>query len=51
VQAWEADFHRFMANAHPEIGEQIMREKRLDDDLIDRLKAAIEEFKRTTAVA
>jgi F-type H+-transporting ATPase subunit alpha len=50
VQAWEAEFHRFMANAHPEIGAEIMREKRLSDDLIERLKAAIEEFKRTVNI-
>ncbi|HWP29002.1 MAG TPA: F0F1 ATP synthase subunit alpha [Chloroflexota bacterium] len=50
VQAWEAEFHRFMASAHPEIGAEIMREKRLSDDLIERLKAAIEEFKRTVSI-
>ncbi len=50
IQAWEAEFHRFMANAHPEIGERIMAEKRLDDDLIEQLKAAIEQFKKTASV-
>jgi F-type H+-transporting ATPase subunit alpha len=50
VSAWEEEFHRFMANAHPEIGEEIMREKRLSDELIAKLRAAIEEFKRTVAI-
>jgi F-type H+-transporting ATPase subunit alpha len=47
VQEWEAQFHSYMANAHPEIGNKILEEKRLDDPLIEQLKAAIEAFKRT----
>jgi F-type H+-transporting ATPase subunit alpha len=47
VQEWEAQFHSFMSNAHPEIGNKILEEKRLDDPLIEQLKAAIEAFKRT----
>ncbi len=50
VQEWEAQFHRFMANAHPEIGQTIMTDKRLDDPTIEKLRAAIDEFKRTTTV-
>ncbi|HLH21462.1 MAG TPA: F0F1 ATP synthase subunit alpha [Chloroflexota bacterium] len=50
VQEWEAQFHSFMANAHPEIGETIMTDKRLDDPTIEKLRAAIDEFKRTTTV-
>jgi F-type H+-transporting ATPase subunit alpha len=50
VQAWEAEFHRFMSNAHPEIGETILTDKRLDDPTLEKLGAAIDEFKRTTTV-
>ena len=50
VQEWEAQFHRYMANAHPEIGETILTDKRLDDPTIEKLRAAIDEFKRTTTV-
>jgi F-type H+-transporting ATPase subunit alpha len=50
VQAWETEFHRFMENAHPEIGQQIQSEKRLDEPLIEKIKAAIEEFKKTAVV-
>jgi F-type H+/Na+-transporting ATPase subunit alpha len=50
VQEWEAQFHSFMTNAHPEIGQAILTEKRLDDPLIAQLKTAIEEFQRTTTV-
>ena len=39
-----------MANAHPEIGERILTEKRMEDDLIEQLKAAIGEFKKSAAV-
>jgi F-type H+/Na+-transporting ATPase subunit alpha len=46
VRAWETDFYRFMANAHPEIAEGIERERRLDDDLTEKLKSSIDEFKR-----
>src|SRR3954447_8544919 len=47
IQAWQTEFQRFMANAHPAIGERILTEKRMEDDLIEQLKAAIAEFKKT----
>jgi F-type H+-transporting ATPase subunit alpha len=50
IQAWEAEFHRYMANAHPEIGQRILADRRLEDDLIDTLKAAIDQFKKTAVV-
>jgi F-type H+-transporting ATPase subunit alpha len=50
VQAWEAQFHQFMATAHPEIGETIMREKALSDATIAALKDAIAEFKQQVTV-
>jgi F-type H+/Na+-transporting ATPase subunit alpha len=50
VARWEAEFHRFMAHQHSEIGEEIAREKRISDELFEKLKQAIEEFKQTTTV-
>jgi F-type H+/Na+-transporting ATPase subunit alpha len=50
VRDWETNFHRYMANAHPEIGQQIIAEKRLDDALTDKLKSAIEEFQRQSTI-
>jgi F-type H+-transporting ATPase subunit alpha len=50
VQDWETEFHRYMANAHSEIGQRILTDKRLEDDLVDQLKAAIEQFKKTAVV-
>ena len=51
VQQWEADFHRFMETAHPEIGRAIREETALSDETIASLRAAIEEFKRTVSYA
>jgi hypothetical protein len=39
-----------MANAHSDIGQRILTDKRLEDDLVDQLKAAIEQFKKTAVV-
>ena len=46
VRQWESDFHRFMETAHPEIGQTIASEKALSDETIEKLKAAIAEFKQ-----
>jgi F-type H+-transporting ATPase subunit alpha len=51
VQQWEAEFHRFMDSAHPEIGRKVIEEKALSDETIAALRAAIEEFKRTVSFA
>jgi F-type H+-transporting ATPase subunit alpha len=45
VRAWETAFHQFMDSRHPEIGQAIVRDKRLTDETITLLRAAIEEFK------
>jgi F-type H+-transporting ATPase subunit alpha len=50
VRVWETEFHRFMETAHPEIGETIMRDKALSDDIIASLRSAIDEFKKQVAV-
>ena len=49
VQEWEAQFHSFMANAHPEIGNKILETKLLDEETTKALRAAIDEFKRTVS--
>jgi F-type H+-transporting ATPase subunit alpha len=46
VGAWEAEFHRFMETAHPEISEAIIKDRQLSDETVDKLKAAIDEFKQ-----
>jgi F-type H+-transporting ATPase subunit alpha len=48
VAKWEADFHRFMRTNYSEIGDEIVREKRLSDELMEKLRAAIDDFKRTS---
>jgi F-type H+-transporting ATPase subunit alpha len=54
VAAWEAAFHRFMEANHPEIGQEIVEKsvngkEKMSKDLLNRLNAAIEEFKQTAA--
>jgi F-type H+-transporting ATPase subunit alpha len=36
-----------MRQAHPEIGQKIAEQQKLDDNLEDALSKAIEEFKET----
>jgi F-type H+-transporting ATPase subunit alpha len=47
VRAWEAAFHSFMENSHPELGQTITAAKQLSNETIESLRAAIEEFKKT----
>ena len=54
VAAWEAAFHRFMEANHPEIGQEIVEKsvngkEKMSKDLLNKLNAAIEEFKQTAA--
>jgi F-type H+/Na+-transporting ATPase subunit alpha len=49
VRAFETAFHRFMESTHPEIGEAIARDKKMSDETIEALRAAIQEFKNTTS--
>jgi F-type H+-transporting ATPase subunit alpha len=46
VQEFEAAFLRFMDSAHPEILSGIAAEKRITDEMTDKLVAAIGEFKQ-----
>jgi F-type H+-transporting ATPase subunit alpha len=47
VASFEADFHRFMAANHPDLGEIISREKELTAETEEALKKAIGEFKKS----
>ena len=45
VKAWELGLRAFMGTCYAEIGQTIQQEKRLSDELIQRLRDAIAEFK------
>jgi F-type H+-transporting ATPase subunit alpha len=47
IRAFEDGLHEYMDSAHPEILDEIMTKKALDNDLKSHLTAAINEFKRT----
>jgi len=49
IRAFEAGFLQFMDTAHSDIGSAIVRDKTLSDDTVNALRAAIEEFKRTSS--
>ncbi len=44
VKGWEAGFHEHMAASHPEIGGEIRTRKAMSDELIGRLRKAIEAY-------
>jgi F-type H+-transporting ATPase subunit alpha len=47
VARWEADFYRFMQSSHADIGQAVVTEKAMSDELIGRLRQALDEFKQT----
>ncbi len=47
VVKFQNDFIRFMNSNHPEIGETIVKQQKLDDALESSINKAIEEFKST----
>ena len=47
VVDFEANFYNFMKNTHPEIGSAIVKDKDLSDETEEKLKAAIDEFKKS----
>ncbi len=54
VSNWEVAFYRYVDANHPEIGEAIVEKsvkgkEKMSDDLLGRLRAAIEEFKQIAA--
>lgn len=46
VGKFEEDFLKFMKSSKPEIGKEIREKGAMSDDLIEKLKAAISEFKK-----
>ena len=44
VRNWESSFQRFMSDGHPEIGQAIITQKTLPDELMEALDGAIQEF-------
>jgi len=47
VKKFEAELVRFVVSKHQALLDDIKSKKQLDDDLKSRLKAAIEEFKKS----
>src|SRR3990172_7970170 len=47
AKEWENAFHKFIDTQHPQIGEEIAREKKMSDALIAKPRAACEEFGKT----
>lgn len=47
VKKWEADMHAYMDANHAEIGQTLLRTKNLDDNTINSLRLAIEDFNKT----
>ncbi len=45
LRRFEAEFHRFMDQSHPELLSALADKKTIDDDLKDKLTAAVQEFK------
>ncbi|MGH7676476.1 MAG: F0F1 ATP synthase subunit alpha [Gemmatimonadales bacterium] len=45
IRDWERAFHEFMAAEHPQIGEEIRTRRVLGDELVDRVRKAIDEFR------
>ena len=47
VKAWEAGMHGYMDRNRPEIGQTILRTKDLDNNTMDSLRLALEDFNNT----
>jgi F-type H+-transporting ATPase subunit alpha len=47
IQAWEEGMRKFLASNHPELLQEIEREKQLTDDLSEKLRNVITTFKTT----
>ncbi|MGN1048982.1 MAG: hypothetical protein ACI4P9_00445 [Selenomonadaceae bacterium] len=47
VVTFQADYIKFMHAEHPEIGQKIIEQKKLDDALEAAISKSIEEFKET----
>ena len=47
VVKFQSDFVKFMHANHPEVGQKIIEQKKLDDALEAEIKKVIEEYKET----
>jgi len=47
VAKWEIDFHAFMAEKHAGVLHAIAESGKLEDDTVQHLTAAVEEFAKT----
>jgi F-type H+/Na+-transporting ATPase subunit alpha len=50
IRKFETDLLKFLELQRPEIGKEIEEKKAISDELKEKMKAAIEEFKKTFAV-
>ncbi|MCS6845461.1 MAG: F0F1 ATP synthase subunit alpha [Caldilineales bacterium] len=46
ISQWEEAFYSFMDANHPEVGQAIMRDKRIDDATFEALRMALDEFNK-----
>jgi F-type H+/Na+-transporting ATPase subunit alpha len=44
IQRWEAGFHEFMREQRPDVGRAIRASGKLDDEMTEKLKAALEDY-------
>ena len=51
VKQWESDVHAYMDASHAEIGQSIMKNKMLDDNLADAMRLAISDFNKSWSPA
>jgi F-type H+-transporting ATPase subunit alpha len=49
VRAFELGFHEFMRTQRPQVGGQIVETGKLGDELVEELKAALEEYRQIFA--
>ena len=47
VKKWEADAHAYIAANHGEIAQNIQRTGQLDDNTVNSLKLALEDFNKS----
>jgi len=47
MREWEASLVRYMGSSHPEIGKTIVEEKRIGEDLDEKLRSVLDTFKST----
>lgn len=47
ISEWSSDFLRYMDTAHPEVGQPILESGAWNDEIVESLTQAIEDFNRT----